>query len=64
MKVSRSDYYDWLDLLESSGSFENKELNKLIREIFTKNRNIYGTHRIADQLTKRDILSVAIGLVN
>jgi transposase InsO family protein len=55
MKVSRSGYYDWLDRLESSRSFENKELTKLIREIFTKSRNIYGTRRIADQLAKRDI---------
>ena len=48
-------YYDWLDRLESSRSLENKELTKLIAEIFTKNRNIYGTRRIADQLAKRGI---------
>ena len=55
MKVSRSGYYDWLDRPESSRSLENKELTKVIREIFTKSRNIYGTRRIADQLSKRDI---------
>lgn len=55
MKVSRSGYYDWLDRPESSRSLENKELTKVIREIFTKSRNIYGTRRIADQLAKRDI---------
>ena len=27
----------------------------MIREIFNKSRNIYGTRRIADQLAKRDI---------
>ena len=55
MKVSRSGYYDWLDRPESSRSLENKELTKVIREIFNKSRNIYGTRRIADQLAKRDI---------
>ena len=55
MKVSRSGYYDWLDRPESSRRLENKELTKVIREIFNKSRNIYGTHRIADQLAKRDI---------
>ncbi len=55
MKVSRSGYYDWLDRPESSRSFENKKLTKAITEIFIKNRNIYGTRRIADQLAKRAI---------
>ncbi len=55
MKVSRSGYYDWLDRPKSNRSLENKELTKVIREIFTKSRNIYGTRRIADQLAKRDI---------
>lgn len=55
MKVSRSGYYDWLDRPKSSRSLENNELTKVIREVFTKSRNIYGTRRIADQLAKRGI---------
>lgn len=55
MKVSRSGYYDWLDRPESGRNLENKELSKVVAEIFIKNRNIYGTRRIADQLAKRAI---------
>ena len=55
MKVSRSGYYDWLIRPESSRNKENKELTKAIKEIFIRNRKIYGTRRISDQLAKRDI---------
>jgi len=55
MKVSRSGYYDWLERPESKRSIDNKELIKVITEIFFKSRNIYGTRRIADQLAKRGI---------
>lgn len=55
MKVSRSGYYDWLNRPESSRSIENKEITKVIAEIFAKSRNVYGTRRIADQLAKRGI---------
>jgi transposase InsO family protein len=55
MNVSRSGYYDWLNRPESNRSKENKELTKVIKEIFIRNRNIYGTRRISDQLAKRNI---------
>jgi transposase InsO family protein len=55
MNVSRSGYYGWLDRPISNRARENKELTKVVREIFNKNRNIYGTRRIADQLAKRNI---------
>ena len=55
MKVSRSGYYHWLDRPESNRNIENKELTNVITDIFVKSRHVYGTRRIADQLTKRDI---------
>ncbi len=55
MRVSRSGYYDWLNRPESNRVKENKELTKVIKEIFIQNRKIYGTRRISDQLVKRNI---------
>lgn len=46
MKVSRSGYYDWLNRPQSNRDKENKKLTQMIKEIFIKNRNIYGTRRI------------------
>ena len=37
MKVSRSGYYGWLDRPESNRSIKNKELTKVIKEIFIYN---------------------------
>lgn len=56
MKVSRSGYYEWLTRAMSSRSIENQELTKSIREIFSQNRHVYGTRRIAKILAKNDIL--------
>ncbi len=54
-RVSRSGYYDWLNRPESNRVKENKELTKVIKEIFIQNRKIYGTRRISDQLVKKNI---------
>jgi putative transposase len=55
MKVSRSGYYEWLNRPISDRSKENKELTKMIKEIFIQNRNIYGTRRIAKKLAENSI---------
>jgi putative transposase len=55
MKVSRSGYYEWLNRPESNRDKENKKLTAMIKEIFTQNRNIYGTRRITKKLAQNDI---------
>jgi len=55
MNVSRSCYYEWLNRPISNRDQENKILTKMIKEIFTKNRHIYGTRRISEILAKNNI---------
>ena len=55
MKVSRSGYYGWLNRPESKRDTENRELRKIIKEIFIENRNIYGTRRIAIKLAEKGV---------
>ena len=55
MNVSCSGYYNWLDRPISNRDKENKELTKMIEEIFTQNRNVYGTRRIAKKLAESGI---------
>lgn len=56
MKVSRSGYYHWLSRPMSNRAIENQELTKSIKKIFSQNRHVYGTRRIARILAKDDIL--------
>jgi len=64
MNISRSGYYEWLDRPTSNRDQENKRLTKIIKEIFTKNRHIYGIRRIAKKLTKMTYLLVDVELEN
>lgn len=50
MKVSRSSYYDWLNNPGSNKVKEDKELIEMIKPIFQKGRNTYGSRRIKKQL--------------
>ena len=55
MKVSRSGYYGWLNRPESKRDKENRDLRRMIKEIFIENRNIYGTRRIAIKLAAKGV---------
>jgi putative transposase len=55
MNVSSSGYYSWLNRPISNRDKENRELTKMIEEIFTQNRNVYGTRRIAKKLAERGV---------
>jgi putative transposase len=55
IKVSRSGYYQWVNRPISNRDKENNQLIKKIKQIFIKNRNIYGTRRIAKKLAESDV---------
>jgi transposase InsO family protein len=54
-KVSRSGYYEWLNRPISNRDKENERLTEMVQDIFTKNRNVYGTRRIAKKLEQNDV---------
>jgi transposase InsO family protein len=54
MQVSRSSYYDWLHKPKTDREPENETLSRLIKEIFEKTRNTYGSRRIKKELAKKD----------
>lgn len=41
MRVSRSEYYNWLSNTISKRGKENSKLTQMIKETFIQNRNIY-----------------------
>lgn len=55
-EVSSSGYYSWLNRDLSDRATQNQQLTKSIREVFVKNRNVYGTRRIAKILARDNIL--------
>ncbi|MBT4922676.1 MAG: hypothetical protein HON23_06680 [Rickettsiales bacterium] len=61
MKVSRSGYYHWLDHPESNRDQENRELTRMITDIFIANRNVYGCRRIVKKLANQGELLVVTG---
>jgi putative transposase len=56
MKVSRSSYYEWLNHPETNRENQNERLSKMIKDILTEGRNIYGTRRIASLLGKQGVV--------
>ena len=52
LEVSESGYYDWLVRRPSQREIENKNLLFEIKEIYHKNRKVYGSPRIADALNE------------
>lgn len=56
MQVSHSGFYEWLSRPESHRDLQNKRLTQMIKIIFAKSRNIYGTRRIAFELAKNDMV--------
>jgi putative transposase len=55
LKVSRSGYYAWKSRRPSKRQRMNEELLESIREIYKKNRKVYGSPRITDQLNDNGI---------
>jgi putative transposase len=55
VKASRSGYYAWLNRPESKRDKENRDLTKMIKEIFTESRKVYGTRRISKELARKRV---------
>jgi len=51
--VSRSGYYDFLDKVKSAREVENEQLKEQIRRIHEKNRKVYGSPRVHNELKKQ-----------
>lgn len=56
LSVSRSGYYDWLERPVSEREMENELLVQKIKEIYHKNREVYGSPRIAQALKSEGII--------
>jgi transposase InsO family protein len=50
LKVSRSGYYAWRKRMPSKSEIANNKLLESIRDIYRKNRKVYGSPRITDEL--------------
>jgi len=55
LQVSRSGYYEWIKRPQSNRDLENQYLTKMIKEIFNKTRQVYGTRRIVSTLMQMGI---------
>jgi putative transposase len=51
--VSRSGYYDFLDKAKSAREIENEQLKEQIKSIHEKNRRVYGSPRVHNELKKQ-----------
>jgi putative transposase len=51
--VSRSGYYDFLDRATSAREVENEQLKEQIKSIHEKNRRVYGSPRVHNELKKQ-----------
>jgi transposase InsO family protein len=52
LKVSRSGYYAWRKRMPSKSEIANNKLLESIRDIYQKNRKVYGSPRITDELNE------------
>ena len=59
MDVSRSGYYEWLYRPESARAKEDKELSKMINEVFVEGRATYGSRRIRQRLIQKKITLIS-----
>ena len=57
IKVSRSSYYEWLNNPGSNKKREDNELIEMIKPIFQKGRNTYGSRRIKKQLALVNVIA-------
>lgn len=55
MMVSRSGYYEWVKNPAPFRKNQNAQLVKMIKDIFSEGRNIYGTRRIAEKLSLQGV---------
>ena len=55
LEVSSSGYYAWRGRPESRRSREDRELTKVIRSVFKRSRETYGSPRILDELREQGI---------
>ena len=53
LKVSRSGYYKWIGSRPSNRDIENRQLTKLIKDIFSQSKQTYGSPRITQELRDR-----------
>jgi len=53
LKVSRSGYYKWIGSRPSKRDIENRQLTKLIKDIFSQSKQTYGSPRITQELRDR-----------
>jgi len=56
MDVSRSGYYEWLCKPDSARVKEDRELSKMINEVFVEGRATYGSRRIRQKLIQKKII--------
>lgn len=55
MGLSRSCYYQWLQVPSCNRITQDKNLTEMIRKIFQEGRSVYGSRRIRSKLTQRGI---------
>ena len=56
MRVSTSAYYAWVNSPDRQDrAKEESELKETIKQIFYENKQVYGTRRISDSLSKLGI---------
>ena len=46
LQVSQSAYYDWLHRIPSFREREDEQLSGIVKKVFEKSRNTYGTRRL------------------
>ena len=57
MNVSRSGYYEWLCNIEEGLRLkEDRELTKMIKQIFKEGRDTYGSRRIRQKMVQKKIV--------
>ena len=54
--VPRSGYYEWLNNPDSNREKQNKELTKMIKQVFVDGRGAYGTRRIVSKLANQNVV--------
>ena len=58
-QVSRSGYYRWLKAEPSLRTLRSQRIHASVRQVYEESHQIYGSHKIADQLEKDDTLEAA-----
>jgi len=59
LAVSASGYYDWLDRPLSPRAERHQRIQQAVAQLHAESHGIYGSHKIAEELDKRDELETA-----